>query len=302
MKKNILIITGGGIKHLEPFEKFGAEFGVSITRASFSKVSYAAEGEKVEIFIDDKPLKSFDLVYYRLIGKARETSAVLVDYIMSHNIKIIDSCHSKSLLFPMTQSKACEMRLLYNADIPIPKTLFGNLSRIKEKGKKFLGFPFVLKRTDGKRSNAVWSPKTEIELDLLIQDLLVEQKQGKRFLAQEFIKGSQRLRVLIIGDKPIACITRGTRWRRRFVQKVDGKIPDKISAVIDPIPENIAQLAVRASKAVGLEIAGVDILVEDETQKLFCLEVNSAPRWYSITRDTGLSVEREIVKYLASLV
>lgn len=299
--KNILIITGGGKKHLDGFKSFDKEFGVKVTTASFSEVSYITEGQETKILVDSKDLKDFDLIYIRLIGKRLEDASVLADYITSHNIRIIDSCLTKLPIFPMTQSKAQEMRLLYDANISIPKTIFANLKTIREIGPKKLGMPFVIKRTDGKKSNAVWSPKTLKDLDELIDELSVQQKDGKRFLAQEFIKGSQRLRVLIIGGKPIACITRGTRWRRRFVEKVNGEIPEKISAVIDPVPSDVGDLAVKACKAVGLEIAGVDILTDDKTNKKYVLEVNSSPRWYSINRDTGILVEREIIKYLSEL-
>ena len=299
--KRILIITGGGKKHLEPFLQYEKEFGVKVKIASFSQISYQTSGSRVIVKVDGTPLEKFNVVYIRLSGKRIEDTALLTDYITSHNIPIIDSCYSKSKVFPVTQSKALELKLLYDKNIPIPKTLFANLNKIKEQGSKKLGMPFVIKRTDGKKSNAVWSPKTTEQLDELLQDLKSQEKLGKRFFAQEFIKSSQRLRVLVIGKKPIACITRGTRWRRRFVEKVNGEIPEKVTRVITPIPRDIAKLAVLATKAIGLEISGVDILIDDKTHKKFVLEVNSAPRWYSISRDAGISVEREIVKYLASL-
>lgn len=302
MKKNILILTGGGKKHLESFRAFDKEFGVKVTTASFSDVTYITEGNKTKISVGKKELSKFDVIYIRLIGKRHEDAALLADYITSHNIPLVDSCLTKFPIFPLTQSKAQEMRLLHDANIPVPKTYYAKLKNIRENGAKKLGMPFVIKRTDGKKSNAVWSPKTLEALDELIHELTPQEKQGKRFLAQEFVKASQRLRVLIIGKRPIACITRGTRWRRRFVEKVNGEIPLKVSAVINPIPKDVAKLAVSAAKAVGLEIAGVDILVVDKTQEKIVLEVNSSPRWYSITRDTGISVEKEIIRYLSSVV
>ena len=43
----------------------------------------------------------------------------------------------------------------------------------------------------------------------------------------------------------------------------------------------------------------VDILHEDTTNKAYVLEVNSAPRWEAIAKDTDVNVEREILRFLA---
>ena len=120
-------------------------------------------------------------------------------------------------------------------------------------------------------------------------------------MAQEFIRSSQRSRVFIIGNKAVAGITRPTRWRKRFIKKVNGEYPEGTRAALNPIPEDEAILAIKAAEALGVEVGGADVITDDFTGKMYILEVNSAPRWESLKKDTGIDVEEEILKYLLSL-
>jgi len=42
-------------------------------------------------------------------------------------------------------------------------------------------------------------------------------------------------------------------------------------------------------------------LLDFSISKKYILEVNSAPRWAALKKDTGIKIEQEILKYLASL-
>lgn len=298
--KKILILTGGSIGRLEPFLAFEKEFNCKIKISSFSKVNFATSKNSV-IKVENQSLADFDVIYLRLIGKNTETAGVVIDYARKSKIRVVDRQYMKLPGLAKGLPKSLEIRWLADK-FPIPKTFFGSLKYLANVAPKKLGFPFVFKPTDGRRSVGLWAPKNEADLNYIMGELRPLEKKGKKFLAQEFIKASQRERILVVGNQPIACITRGTIWRRRFMAKVNGVIPEKISAVLNPIPQDQAKLAVAAAKALGVEIAGVDILRDDFTKKIYLLEVNSAPRWYSVTRDTGISVEREIVKYLSSLI
>jgi RimK family alpha-L-glutamate ligase len=187
------------------------------------------------------------------------------------------------------------MKLLFEAGLPVPKTVFSSLVSVSKDLSNILGFPFVIQSTIGKQGHGVWSPKTKEELQEIVDKLLERELQGERFIFQEFVEAAERHRILVIGGKAMAGIARPTRWRRRFTSRD----PEKTALI--PIPQEDRKLAEKAADVLGIDIAGVDILVEDKTQKRFVLEVNSAPRWASIKKDTGLNVEKEILKYLKGL-
>ena len=299
--KRILIIAGGGTKHLAPFNKEAKELGVNLTTASFSDLEYLTDEADFVLKVKGKDVASFDLIYIRLVGKRFEDVALLTSYAKEKGVAIVDKIYERSQYIRLPLAKSLETKLLYKAGIPIPKTFFGNLSEIKKKGPEIFGLPFVIKGTVGKQGHAVWSPRNPKELEKLIQDLGDSERKGGRFIAQEFIKASQRDRVLVIGGKAIAAITRPTRWRRRFIEKVNGEYPEGKRKGLIPVPKKDAELAISAARALSIDIGGVDIIHEDATNKTYVLEVNSAPRWEAIKKDTGLNVEREIIKFLASL-
>jgi len=299
--KKILIIAGGGTKHMEPFKLEGEKLGLKVVTASFSDLSYSTEGE-LQLAVKDEPVDSFDVIYIRLVGKRFEDVSLLVNFAKEKRIRIVDKIYEKSHIIRLPIAKALEVKLLSQAGVVLPKTFFAKLSEIKQKAPELYGFPFVIKGTTGKQGHAVWSPRNNEELEKLYQELKGKEKEGKRFLAQEFIDASQRNRVFVVGGKAIAAITRPTRWRRRFIAKVNGEFPEGKREALMPIPEEDVNLAIAAASALDVDIGGVDIIHEDATGKAYVLEVNSAPRWDSITKDTGVNVEREILLYLESIM
>ncbi len=297
-KSRILIIAGGGKKHMSPFEKAAEELGANVKIASFSEVEYLSKGGKVELLIDGEGLGAFSTIYIRLVGKRFEDAALLVSEARKKGITIVDTIYQKSQFIRLPLAKSLETKLFFESGIPTPKTYFASLKKIKAEAPKIFGYPFVIKGTAGKQGHAVWSPRDESELEELYPKLREKERVGGRFLAQEFIKASQRERILVIGNSAVAEITRPTRWRRRFIKKVNGEFPEGIKKGIAPVPKEDAEIAVKAATSLGIDIAGVDLIREDTTGKPYILEVNSAPRWESIKKDTGIEVEKEIIKFL----
>lgn len=289
----ILIFIGGGKKPLEPFLKAGQKLGCQVKGASFNQLEFITPDSGLKV--DGQDLTSFDLIYLRVVGRRWEDAALVVQYAKEKGIPLVDRIFEKQGLIKLPLAKSLEARLLSQANLSFPKTFFGSLEKIKEKGPQLFGFPFVVKSTTGKQGHAVWSPRNKEELLALVNQLRPEEKRGDRFLTQEFIKASQRDRLLVIGSKVAGAMTRPTRWRKRFLGK---DRQEGTRARIWPLPSKEEQLALKACQVLGIDIGGVDILKEDKTGRLFLLEVNSAPRWASIEKETGINVEEEIIKYL----
>ena len=299
--KKILVIVGGGVKHISPFVDAAVELGLDVTCASFSSLEYINSDGFTRVKVQGNDLAEFGVVYLRLVGKRYEDAALLTYYCREMGVRLVDTIYQSDGIIRIPIPKSIETKLLSDAGIPVPRTYFGKMAMIRENAPDLLGFPFVIKGTTGKQGHAVWSPTTYEELDKMVTEFIPKEKKGERFLAQEFINASQRSRVFVIGERAVAAITRPTRWRRRFLKKVNGEYPEGKREAVDPIPEADADLAVKAARAVKIDIGGVDIIHEDETGKPYILEVNSAPRWASIKKDTGMFVEKEILKYLVSL-
>lgn len=299
--KKILIVTGGKKEKLNSFKEANEGLEQEVILASFSELEYYSGKKNLVLKIQGTDLAIFDLIYIRMVGKRLEDATLLVNYAKQKGIKIVDQLYETSLLMPASVSKAMEMKLFAEAKVPIPPTFFGGLRMIGRRAGKLLGFPLIIKSTTGKKARDVWAPKTQKELEELVEALADQEEKGKRFFAQKFIKASQRVRVLVVGKRVIGAITRPTKWRKRFIKKVKGEYPKGKKEAVKEVPESLAKLAVLASAAVKLDIAGVDILVEDTTDKLFVIEANAAPSWKLIAKDVNLNVESQILDYLGSL-
>ena len=292
--KKILVLVGGGTKHLAPFKEAALKCGVQLEVGSFNQLNYTLDGEKPQVKCGTRNLAEFDLIYFRLVGKRAEDAALVSAYAKDHDIKVVDQVYHRGYSY-LPLKKSLEMKLLVENGIPLPKTFFGTLKQILEKAEDILGFPMVIKGSYGKQGHAVWLCKNAAELKERCAQLAELEKEGKRFFAQEFIKIKERTRVFVVGDKIIGHITLPTKWRK-YVAKTYGDTP-----VRPGLAERDLELSVEAAKTLGIDVGGVDLIQDLGTGKVYVLEVNSAPRWARFKIETGIPVEEEIVRYLASL-
>ena len=296
----ILILIGGSDRHIKHFAQVGEKLGCQVKTASFSRLNYLTLDKEFILKVDDIDIADFDVVYIRLVGKHFEEAALVSQYAYEKNIPLVDRIFTKKGLTRLPIPKSIEAKLLFQAGLSIPRTFFGSLKQIEKEAPGLFGFPFVIKGTTGRQGRSVWSPRNGKELEkLLIELRRLKKRKSKRvrgsFIAQEFICVSQRHRLFVLGGRVVGAITRPTRWRKRFLGK---DAPEGKREALFIIPKEEKEMALQATSALGVDIAGVDLIRDDKTGKLFVLEVNSAPRWESIRKDCHLNIEEEIIKFL----
>lgn len=298
--KKILIIVGGKVDKIEAFREPAKKLVLDVTLASFSDLLYANGGENASFSMQVKgeELSDFDVIYIRMVGKRIEDAAILTEYAIQNSVRIVDGMYKKSHVYPLSIAKSLEMKRLIEGGLTLPMTLYGSLETILNDGPKFIGFPFIIKSTSGRRAREVWIIADKKELTAKVKELIPLEKAGIKYFAQEFVKASQRIRVLVVGGRAVAAITRPTKWRKRFIEKVNGEFPEGIKEALNPIPEEYKNIAEKASHATGLDISGIDLLIEDTTKKIYTIEANAAPAWELIKKDTPVIVEEEILKFL----
>jgi tetrahydromethanopterin:alpha-L-glutamate ligase len=91
-------------------------------------------------------------------------------------------------------------------------------------------------------------------------------------------------RVLVVGGSVAAAMRRlGSTWIHNAAQGA--------RCIGGPAPEGIAQLAIRACAAIGLDYAGVDLVPDDEAPEgARVLEVNGIAAWQRLQQATGVDV------------
>ena len=107
---------------------------------------------------------------------------------------------------------------------------------------------------------------------------------------QEFVPhGHSDIRAFVIGNRVIAAMRRVAEgWKTNYSQ---GARPAPTT-----LSKEFEELAVKAAKAVGCKVAGVDILEGPDGPKI--CDVNSQPGWKGLQVVTKVNIAEEIVNFL----
>jgi ribosomal protein S6--L-glutamate ligase len=153
------------------------------------------------------------------------------------------------------------------------------------------GAPLVIKLLEGTQGIGVVLAETYQAARSVIEAF---RGLDANILVQEYIaeaKGSD-LRCFVVGNKVIAAMKR---------QGADGEFRSNLhrggkAETIRLTPEE-RSTAVRAAKAMGLRVAGVDLLRSNHGSVV--MEVNSSPGLGGIEKTTGIDVAGKIIEFIA---
>lgn len=152
------------------------------------------------------------------------------------------------------------------------------------------GTPVIIKLLEGSQGRGVIlaeTPKAAIGVIETLREL------DAYFLIQEFIKESrgQDIRCFVIGDKVVASMMRTAEDGDFRSNLHRGGTAQKVK--ITPAER---KLAVAGAKALGLDVAGVDIVRSDRGPLI--LEVNSSPGLEGIEWATGKNIAEMMIKHI----
>ncbi len=183
------------------------------------------------------------------------------------------------------------LQILSRSGIGLPVTSYASSTKMTEKLIKMVGgAPCVIKLIEGTQGKGVILAETNKAAESVIDGF---RQMKAHFLVQEFIKESNGsdIRAFVIGDKVVASMMR---------QAKEGEFRSNLhrggTAVNVEISEEEAKVAVNAAQALGLNVAGVDLL--RSSRGPLVLEVNSSPGLQGIETSTGLDIASMIIEYI----
>jgi len=152
------------------------------------------------------------------------------------------------------------------------------------------GAPLIVKLLQGAQGKGVVLAETQKAAESVINAL---QSLDANLLVQEFIKeaGGTDLRCFVVGGKVVAAME-----RKAAEGEFRANLHQGGSARTVQLEPEEKQLAVKACKALGLDVAGVDILRSHRGPLL--LEVNSSPGLEGIEAATGLDLAGKMIQRL----
>lgn len=186
---------------------------------------------------------------------------------------------NRSEAIETVKDKLYTQQVLAASNLPVPKTMLVKFPfESADLVEKQLGFPVVVKLLSGAKGSGVYLSETPGEfVDLMT---FIESSKGNaNIILQEFLADSRGrdLRVFMVGGRAIACMQRVS---------TDGSFKANISRGGDaqtfPMTPEIEMLSIEATRRVGLDIAGVDLLFDKDHFKV--CEVNSSPGFKGIER------------------
>lgn len=188
--------------------------------------------------------------------------------------------------------KYLSLGLLASNNLPVPETFVCQTSEDAMAAFEQLGNDAVIKPVfggEGRGITRISDPALAIRAFRML-----EQLEGVIYLQQYIDHGGSDIRVFVLGDQTFSmCRNNSGDWRTNISLGGQGTPYDA--------PDEIIQLAKRASRVAQAEIAGVDIVFTPE-QRPVILEVNAVPGWRGLTRVTGKDIGMQVVQFLENRV
>jgi ribosomal protein S6--L-glutamate ligase len=198
---------------------------------------------------------------------------------------------NESTSITRSRDKLRSLQILSRSGIGLPTTSYAHSTKMTEKLIQMVGgAPCVIKLIEGTQGKGVILAETAKAAESVIDGL---RQMKAHFLVQEFIRESNGcdIRAFVIGDRVVASMMRKAK---------EGEFRSNLHRGGTAIPVDIsqeeAQMAVNAAKALGLNVAGVDLL--RSSRGPLVLEVNSSPGLQGIETSTGLDIASMIIEYI----
>jgi RimK family alpha-L-glutamate ligase len=173
---------------------------------------------------------------------------------------------------------------LAEVGVPVPRSIVTENLDAALDGFSSLGEDVVIKPIIGSKGRGIVRI-TDREIAWRIFDTLLRSNQV--IFMQEYLPhGLQDIRTLVVGNKVIAAMYRvSNNWKSNISE---GAIPKPCK-----IDESLEQLSIDASKTLGCELAGIDLVEVKDTR--YVIEVNPSPGWKGLQSVTEHSIADAII-------
>ena len=204
-------------------------------------------------------------------------------------MRIFSAVESEALV--RSRDKLRSLQVLARAGVGLPKTSLANYTKdVDHIINTVYGAPLVLKLLEGTQGLGVVLAETHNAASSVIEAF---NGLKARVIAQQFIKESDGadIRAFVVDGVVVGAMKR---------QGKEGEFRSNLhrggSASIINLTDDEENTALKAAKAMGLGVAGVDMLQSDKGPLV--LEVNSSPGLEGIEMATKKDIAKRIIKYL----
>lgn len=241
-----------------------------------------------DVFYRGKKVEGFDVILPRISNNMTRYGCAIVRQFEMQRLFTTAS----SIAITRTRDKLRAAQILTKHGIDTPKTLVSRNTTDIDDLLDQLDLPMIIKLATGTHGNGVVLAETKKAAKSALQAFYLYNEDGTNILLQEYIKESAGtdIRAFVVGSRVVASMKRQSLtddFRSNLHKGGEG-------TVIKLTPEE-KKIAVSATKAMGLHIAGVDLMRSDRGPLV--LEVNASPG-FGIEKVTGRNVATKIIEYI----
>lgn len=246
--------------------------------------------KKPMVYYQNRELSHFDAIIPRIGASITfYGTAVLRQFEMMGVMTL-----NESVAISRARDKLRALQILSRKGIGLPITGFAHNTKMTQDLIKLVGgAPLVIKLLEGTQGKGVVLAETDKAAESVIDAF---REMDANILVQEFIReaNGKDIRCLVLGDKVIASMMRTAK---------PGEFRSNLhrggTAEIIEITEEEKEAAIGATKALGLNISGVDMLRSSRGPLI--MEVNSSPGLNGIETATGKDIAGMIIEHLEEL-
>ncbi|MGC6377676.1 RimK family alpha-L-glutamate ligase [Bisgaard Taxon 45] len=238
--------------------------------------------------IDSPPtvLPSYDAIIPRFGSQSTQMGCAVLRHFEAQNVP----CLNSATAFLQARDKWQSLQLLMAQGIAIPSSLLAGSEFHAPNTMHYVSSPTILKTLTGAQGIGVILAEKKQSAVSILETL----KQAEvPVLAQEFIEEANGadLRCFVIGERVVASMQRMSQngeFRANFHR---GGLAEKVM-----LSEGEKNIAVQATKALGLDIAGVDLI--RAKRGTLVLEVNASPGLEMIEKTSGIDIALQMIVHL----
>ncbi len=284
----IAILSKGGANYTtRRLKEVARARGHEVRVINYAKCYVAIEKDKPVIRYKGESLDHFDAIIPRIAQSYTKYGTAIVRQFESQG----SFTTASSIAITRSRDKLRAYQIMAKAGVAIPKTVFAReTANFEDVVSLAGGAPLIIKVARGTHGNGVVLAETAKAAKAVMQAFYVE---GVNFLVQEFVKESagEDIRALVVGSRVVASVKRQSLdddFRSNTHQGGVG-VPVKLT-------DEEKKTALKAAKAMGLPICGVDMM--RSSQGPLVLEVNSSASLKTPETITKRDVATQIIEYI----
>jgi len=265
MKKNFKLLVLPSVKNMQQvINRFS--FPIELTKGTLKNIKIVFKKNKILVTHNDIDLKNFSLVWLSSSWTSRDLAYAVQLYLDEKNVP--------STFVEKGTSKLTDHMIFSLNNISTPDTLFVDISILSKslaQIKSIIGYPLIVKDIRGSRGTN--SMKINSQKELLSKMELFP--KHRKYILQQYIPNDYDWGIMVANGVVVS----GEKSYHQEGEFLNHALHGATEVFIDKskIPQKIKDIAVKASKKLGLIWSRADIIINKNNGKPYLMEVNRLP-------------------------